>query len=275
MCLYVFRRARICVCMYLDVPGYVFARPATVQLSSAAAVRFGTPCLTHRTQLTLLPTQGNSQSLPQGKNNFWARLSLCAGEYGTWGDMRARLSRLWPMCVCVWQSHRRRRCLLRKPVRKQGGWGLLPDQNRFGGVVRKKSNMGVGRPVGTGGGRGHPRHPQPLWRHTWKIYRQTFAKWALRLAKISTRQLPNFLCHRIVGKSTLLWRCGADEGAVRRGNVIRTEGWAMWANVSRIKTGKWNWNTWKKGKEALKKTQWGKSDPVPVDSSFDLGRWQH
>ena len=24
MCLYVFRRARICVCMYLGVPGYVF-----------------------------------------------------------------------------------------------------------------------------------------------------------------------------------------------------------------------------------------------------------
>jgi hypothetical protein len=173
MCLCVFGRARICVCVYLDVQGYVFVciltcqdmcvtRPATGQLSSAAAVRFGTPCLTNRTQLSLQSTIW--EILKERKNLLGQAKHTQQGIRHLGSYERKAQQTVTHVCVCA--------CVAVPPPlplppakagEKAGRVGAAADQNRLGGVVRKKSNMGgVGRPVGTGGGRGHPRHPQPL-----------------------------------------------------------------------------------------------------------------
>ena len=123
------------------------------------------------------------------------------------------------MCdVCATVPALGRRCLLvqqlRKPVRKPVGVGAPTGSP---GVVRKKSNMGVGRPVGIGWGRGHPRCPKPIWGNTWKICTQASLWSALVPPEIPGRKVENFLC--CSSQPTLLWKCGRDEGAVRRRNM--------------------------------------------------------
>ena len=170
--IYFFVCAMICVCNSICILTICVSttRNRTTLVcrwAAAAAVRFGTPCLMHRTQLT--HHREDSQLSPKKERFSGPSETYVMEKTDTWSPMRAGLSGLWPMCVCVCVAVPPRPLPPAKAGEKAGRVGAAADQNRFRGVVRKKSNMGVGRPVGTGGGRGHPRHPQTIWRHMWKV----------------------------------------------------------------------------------------------------------
>ena len=182
------------------------------------------------------------------------------------------------MCdVCATVPALGRRCLLvqqlRKPVRKPVGVGAPTGSP---GVVRKKSNMGVGRPVGIGWGRGHPRCPKPIWGNTWKICTQASLWWALVPPEIPGRKVENFLC--CSSQPTLLWKCGRDEGAVRRRNMR----WAgRRSSNCETKQNKGQnllseifitpQKMWLRGQKAA---LWGNCDPCAADQNEDWGGWQ-
>ena len=93
--------------------------------------------LTHRTQLTLSAIEKFSFLFQRRDHFCQAKVILWQIEQSSSKESKVKQT-VTHVCVCVWQSSRRL-LLMRKPVRKQGGWGLVPE-TRTGSEVLSEKN---------------------------------------------------------------------------------------------------------------------------------------